>query len=247
MKKPDYAEFTNPKLARVYDSFNSFTEDEGFWLNIVKKNGVKNIVDLGCGTGLLTCELAKLGYKTIGIDPASPMIEIAQKKLYGDKAEWIIGSTEKLEENANDLVIMTSHVSQFFTTQEEWIKALEDIYNALKPGGYILFDSKNPALKPWTKWNRVNSSRTLNTPEGEVESWTELVSFRDNKVRCEIHYLFNDTQEKLISDMELIYRIESEVIKDLEVAGFKIEETYGNWDGSEIAEDSPELIFLARK
>jgi ubiquinone/menaquinone biosynthesis C-methylase UbiE len=87
MKKPDYAEFTNPKLARVYDSFNSFTEDEGFWLNIVKKNGVKNIVDLGCGTGLLTCELAKLGYKTIGIDPASPMIEIAQKKLYGDKAE----------------------------------------------------------------------------------------------------------------------------------------------------------------
>ena len=248
MSNPDYAEFGNPRLAKIYDSFNFLTDDESFWLKIVKELPIESVVDLGCGTGLLTTKLAKLGYKTIGIEPAPSMLKLAKEKPHADLVEWIEGSYEKLAEEKADLVIMTSHVAQFFLDESVWLAAVQRIYESLKPGGYIFFDSKNSSLEPWTKWTRELSSKIANTPLGEVESWVELKQINDNRVQYEIHYLFLDNQEKLISKNELVYRTQSELMRDLENASFRIEKVYGNWDASAFDEkSSPEMIFLAEK
>jgi ubiquinone/menaquinone biosynthesis C-methylase UbiE len=243
----DYAEFNNPRLAKIYDSFNALTDDETFWLKKIESLHVTNISDLGCGTGLLTCKLAGFGYNITGIDPASSMLEVAKNKLYADKVKWRKGSSEQLEKNSNDLVVMTSHVAQFFVKNYEWNKSLKDIYDSLKPGAYLLFDSKNPLLKPWKKWNKEESYRILQSSEGKVESWIELISIKGNKVQFKIHYLFIDTQEKMVSNMELVYRSKNQLIKDLEQNGFELQKTYGNWDGRNLDENSPEMIFLAKK
>lgn len=52
--KPDYAELNNAKLVK------SLEEDEDFYLNLVNSLQIKNIADLGCVTGLITCQLVKL-------------------------------------------------------------------------------------------------------------------------------------------------------------------------------------------
>ncbi len=247
MTKPDYAEFDNPRLARVYDSFNSLTEDGVFWLAKIKELGVQRIIDVGCGTGLLTCELAQLGYTVVGVEPARAMLDLAQEKEGGKKVTWLLGSTEQLQGQKADMVIMTSHVAQFFVSSEKWDEALKNMYDALEEGGVILFDSKNPLSAPWKNWSKEKTKRTRTTPEGEVMFWIDAPVVNGNQVEYELHYLFSKDSEELVSKNTLVYRSKDEIMEDLQTVGFQVENVYGNWNGDEYSEDSEEMIFLAKK
>jgi SAM-dependent methyltransferase len=55
--------------------------------------GAALIVDVGCGTGLITCELAREGYRVIGVDPAPAMLRVARQRPFGDRVRWIEGDT----------------------------------------------------------------------------------------------------------------------------------------------------------
>jgi ubiquinone/menaquinone biosynthesis C-methylase UbiE len=247
MTKTDYSEFNHPKLANVYDSFNALTDDKHFWLNTIKGLGVKNIVDLGCGTGLLTSELAGLGHHTVGIDPSQAMLEVAKQKENAKKIEWRLGSAEQLTKEETDLVIMTSHVAQFFLDDKEWIAALRRINVALTGGGYVLFDSKNPMNAPWERWSKKEAYKMRSTPEGDVEFWIESPIIDGKYVEHELHYLFLKDQEKLVSRNKLVYRSKEELLENLQNSGFEVEKIYGDWDGSHFEENSEEMIFLAKK
>jgi 2-polyprenyl-3-methyl-5-hydroxy-6-metoxy-1,4-benzoquinol methylase len=50
------------------------------------------IVDIGCGTGLLTCELAMRGYDVVGIDPWDAMLAVARSRPGGERVTWIDGN-----------------------------------------------------------------------------------------------------------------------------------------------------------
>jgi trans-aconitate methyltransferase len=67
--------------ADIYDEKLSFVSELGKSLiqMLGPKQGEK-ILDLGCGTGDLTNEIAKLGAEVVGIDASSHMIEKARKK-----------------------------------------------------------------------------------------------------------------------------------------------------------------------
>ncbi len=247
MAKPDYAEFDNPKLTRIYDSFNALTQDEVFWLNKIKELGVQSIIDFGCGTGLLTCKLAERGYETVGIEPAQAMMSLAKQKPCADKVKWLLGSSERLEGQKSDLVIMTSHVAQFFLDDEKWHELLRQIHTTLNPGGYIFFDSKNPLSKPWEKWSEAETKQIKSTPEGDVEFWIDNPIVDGNQVEYELHYLFLKDGDRLVSKNRLIYRSKSELAENLKAAGFKVEKIHGDWGGSDFKESDSEMIFLAKR
>ena len=72
--------FSNPKLASIYDYFDGERTDLENYLRLIDELKPNNIVDLGCGTGVLAIELAKRGYKVTGIDPAEASIDVAKAK-----------------------------------------------------------------------------------------------------------------------------------------------------------------------
>ena len=57
---PIFREFSDPRLVAVYDTVNPIAEYETFYLDLAAKLSASSIIDIGCGTGLLTCSWARL-------------------------------------------------------------------------------------------------------------------------------------------------------------------------------------------
>ena len=251
---PDLNEFYDPRLVAIYDTVNPIAEYETFYLDLASKLSASSVIDMGCGTGLLTCELAKRGHRLIGVEPSKAMLEVARRRACGERVEWIEGDARGLGELQADLAIMTGHVAQFFLDDEDWHSALIAIRKALRPGGHIAFESRNPLVQPWADqeiedhvdWPSHTARRRVDDPEaGRIEWWTEILEAKNGRVRTAIHYLFTHSGEELVSTNELRFRTRAELGRSLSDAGFSVESVFGDWDGRSADPASRELIFVA--
>lgn len=240
-------EFTNANLVTIYDALNPIDDKIDFFTELAHKLQVEKIIDFGCGTGLLSHELVRHGHAVIGVEPAAGMVEQAKQK-YGDSAEWIVGGYEKLNsEMRADMTILTGHVAQFFLEDVEWDNALHAIHTATKPGGYLIFESRNPLIEPFTTWpDSANHETIVNTPLGAVEWWCENLVYANRYATYQLHYLFTKTGEEVISTNKLRFRTYDELQTSLEDNGFTIERVYGSWDKILFEPQSSEMIFIAK-
>ena len=105
--------------------------------------GIKKIINYGCGTGRHELELSDLGYQCTGIDMSSLMIEIAQKNA-GEAGMDIDFSVEDIRtydpEGTYDAVISLFHVMSYQNSNQDILAAFRAARRALEPGGIFLFD-----------------------------------------------------------------------------------------------------------
>lgn len=236
------------ELADVYDTINPLSKDGKFWIEQIEKLTPQTIIDFGCGTGLLTCDLAERGYAMIGIDPAAPMVDVARAKNCNGDIEWIAGGYEEIVGKKADLFLMTSHVAQFFLKDEDWRQMIQNAYNALNPNGYILFDSRRTMEGVFESWPQKESPHKVVDPnKGEIQYWVEVLEKTQNTAKYELHYYFTQTGNTIISTDTLIFRTKEEIEQVLSDIGFNMRATYGNWDTSPYTDTSPEMIFLAQR
>ncbi len=124
--------------AEIYDSAKSPQTDAG--MELVAMANVKagdSVLDIGCGTGRLTCELARLAHngKVIGIDPSPEMVSKAREITASfDNISLMQTPAQKIDfKNEFDIVYSNSAL--------QWIKEQEDViartYKALSPNGRI--------------------------------------------------------------------------------------------------------------
>lgn len=241
------AEFTDPRLVAIYDTVNPYAPDAqpGFYAQLAAEVGAASIIDLGCGTGLITCELARLGYRLTGVDPAPAMLDIARHRPYGEHVHWIDGDAGRLGPLDADLAIMSGHVAQFFLTDESWLEALTALHGALRPGGRLAFESRNPGAREWEGWTRDARVRADDPTAGRVDTWSEVHDVSDGIVSYLIHYAFAATGEELVSRARLRFRTLAELTRSLADAGFAVERVYGDWDRRAAGPTTPELIVVA--
>jgi hypothetical protein len=142
---------------------------------------------------------------------------------------------------------MTGNVAQVFLEEAAWDRTLHDIQAALHSGGYLAFESRNPADQAWERWNRQATFQVRITPHGPVEEGLELVSVGEGKVRFEGHNLFRDTGELLVVKGELRFRSEQQLTASLIRRGFTIEHTYGDWQRWPVSNASRVMVFVARR
>jgi hypothetical protein len=148
---------------------------------------------------------------------------------------------------AADLVLMTSNVAQVFLDDAEWNTTLRHIHDALRPGGHLAFESRNPADHGWERWNPETTFARLETPQGPVESWLEVIGVGNGRIHFQGHNVFKNTGEVLVVDSELRFRSHAEISSSLGNAGFTIEHVYGDWEQSPFVNTSRMMIFVARR
>src|SRR5258708_37804418 len=63
--------YTDPGLVELYDIDNPRGADADFYVQLAADLAAHRILDLGCGTRLLTRQLAVSGRQGVGVDPAA--------------------------------------------------------------------------------------------------------------------------------------------------------------------------------
>ncbi|MBN9103391.1 MAG: class I SAM-dependent methyltransferase [Propionibacteriaceae bacterium] len=171
---PD-AIFDDPRLAALYDLFDPDRGDLDAYLSIVEEFDAQQILDVGCGTGVFALMLAERGREVTGVDPAAASVDIARSKPGADKVRFVLGDATTLPPLQVDLATMTGNVAQVFLTDTEWTHTLAGIHRALRPGGRLVFESRDPARRVWEEWIRDWTPKRLELAGGGVvESWAKV-------------------------------------------------------------------------
>lgn len=235
--------FAHPRLAQVYDATEGDREDLAAYLALADELGARRVLDVGCGTGVLALLLAERGIEVIGVDPAQASLDAARVKPGAERVQWIHGDATALPPMQVDLVTMTGNVAQAIVEPQMWMDSLRGVFGALRPGGHLVFESRDPAFREWSEWTRAGTYTVDEVPGvGMVERWFELTDVSLPLVSFRGTWVFVSDGAELTSDSTLRFRERSEVEKALMGLGYVVEEVREAPDRL-----GREFVFVARR
>ena len=235
--------FAERRLVQIYDPLDPDRSDLDAYASMAHEIGAHRVLDIGCGTGTFACLLANQGFDVIAVDPAAASLEVARAKPGADRVHWVLGYATDLPLLHVDLVTMTANVAQVFLTDEDWASTLLAAHAALRPGGRLVFETRDPAAKAWLEWTHDRShKRTIIPGIGEVETWVDLVDVSGNLVSFRWTFVFLSDGTRLTSDSTLRFRHRDELTASLTAAGYLVSEVRQ-------APDPPgrEMVFIAQR
>ncbi|WP_269931456.1 class I SAM-dependent methyltransferase [Aminobacter sp. HY435] len=237
--------YHDPRLAAVYDALNPLGDDSAFYLEMAGAEP-RTILDMGCGTGLLTTALAARGHLVTGADPAAAMLDIARQRPHGDRVKWIESDAARLDLEARfDLIVMTGHVFQVFLSDEAISAALGNLRRHLAPDGRLIFETRNPARRQWLQWTPEATRRRLDIAGvGSVDVHYEVTAMDGQMVSYASHFRFGNG-DAVIAPSTLRFVEPAQLATALAGAGFGEVAWYGDWDRSPLLAMSAEIIVVA--
>lgn len=134
------------RFAFIYDSLMSDIAYEKYakWVQASAPiSAGKRLVDIGCGTGVLSVQFAKAGYDVIGVDLSESMLTIAQSRSLeqGMDISYVCQSMSELDGmDEVDVAVIAIDSINYLETFEEVKQTLERIFEALTPNGQLFFD-----------------------------------------------------------------------------------------------------------
>lgn len=234
--------FADPRLAPLYDVFDSDRRDLDAYLAMAEEFGARRVLDVGCGTGVFALLLADRGYEVVGVDPAAASLDVARAKPSADKVRFLFGNATTLPPLQADLATMTGNVAQVFLTDDDWAATLNGIHRALRPGGRLVFETRDPGRRAWEDWIRDWSPQRVALPDGTVvESSSTVTRVEPPFVTFDARITLSDGAV-LTSSSTLRFREREEIESSLAEAGFRTDEVRE-------APDRPglEFVFVATR
>lgn len=245
---------TYHEFAKYYDliySQKTYEKECDFLENIFRKNKVKNVLDVCCGTGTHAIILTKRGYALTGIDISGEMLKIAKEKCEKEKLKIRFYRQDmrniNLKENFDAAICMFTSFNHILT-EGDARQTLFSIKNLLKRNGVLILDLLNPEyLSQLTQFppqiRKLEDGKIIRSVR--IENYPEIL-----RAKWHFSYLIRE-KDKVITESESInlkfYRKE-EIIKILTTCGFKISDVYGDFTLKEkLNNKSKRMILVAKK
>lgn len=242
-------------LAGCYDEF---TTDVGYsaWADYIeahfRRRGLpgKTVLDLACGTGSLTRELAQRGYEMIGVDLSPEMLAEAAEKnqdVDGIPPIFLCQSMDKLDLYGTiDACVCCLDSVNYVTDPKKLQKAFERVYLFLMPGGLFLFDINTPE-----KLQGLDGQVFLDETEGAYCVWRAEYSKRSRICSYFMDIFRLDEESGLWERGEELHRERSyepqELVEYLTQAGFQDIRQFGNLKMRAPKPGEDRIFFTARK
>lgn len=238
--------YRDEQLVELYDTDNAARNDHQYYRALADAVQAKKIIDFGCGTGLLTRALATQTRVVIGIDPSPTMLGYARRQPGAETVIWVDGDATAIGASSDVDLAVSSGNTMMHLSPEAYPSALESLAAALRPGGVISFESRNPSARAWTQWTRSATYTERETPFGHLCEWIEVTDMDNGRVAFDAHNEFQDGRDAVYTSV-LYFRGEEEITADLRRAGFNDIRVCGGWHNETVADHSPVLVFQARK
>ena len=122
-----------------------------------------------------------------------------------------------------DLAVMTGNAAQVFLADEDWAQVLQAIRAALRPGGYLVFETRRPARRAWQDWAAEPGPVTLDVPgSGPVERRLQVTAVDLPLVSFRYTYTFLADGTVITSDSTLRFRGREELEQSLAAHGYRV-------------------------
>jgi ubiquinone/menaquinone biosynthesis C-methylase UbiE len=236
-------DYHNPQIAEIYDLVNPWAQDNDLYLSLA---GVRpcSVLDLGCGTGTLSCALAESGHRVTGVDPSAAMLAVARRKPHAENVEWVESSAQSYRSDRRfDLIVMTGHAFQVLLTDSETLAVLQTMREHLKKGGRVAFETRNPRAN-WAAGWAARPPLVHTSPSGQFVETLEITGEDGEFISFETSYRF--PHATLTTNSTLRFPSREHVESLISRSGLAVHDVFGDWNaGAFEPERSREIIFIA--
>ena len=246
----DYTAATyGDKIAEVYDRMYPMRADVGPSVDaLANLSGSGPALELGIGTGRIAIPLAAHGVEVHGIDASEAIVAKMRAKPGGDDIPVTIGDFSEFSISDDgqpkkfSLVYVVFNTLFQATSQEAQVQCFRSVAAHLTDDGIFLVEAFVP--------DQTRFTRNQNISAGRVES--DLVSIdisRHDPVRQLVHsqHVFIGETGINLYPVQVRYSWHSELDLMAQLAGMRLRERWGDWDGSPFTASSEYHISIYRK
>lgn len=243
-------------FAEVYDQFMDnvpYREWADFLQEILQKEGISDglVLDLGCGTGSMTEELAGRGYDIIGVDNSEDMLEIAMEKRQesGHDILYLLQDMQEFELYGTvRAVVSVCDSVNYVTEKEELEQVFRLVNNYLDPGGIFVFDFNTEY-----KYREVLGDRTIaENREDSSFIWDNYYYEEEHMNEYELTLFIQETDQKELyhkyqeTHFQRAYTLE-EIRELLEKSGLRFVAAYEDYTKEAPGKGSERICVVARE
>lgn len=208
------------------------------------------VLDLACGTGTLTCEMARRGYEMIGVDLSPDMLSQAAEKAVPDNVippMFLCQSMDKLDLFGTiDACVCCLDSVNYVTDPRKLRRAFERVHLFLMPGGLFIFD-----INTMDKLSAMDGQIFLDENEDTYCVWRTEYSSRRRICSYYMDIFTYDDQSGLWQRGEELHEERAYLPEELEEflrsAGFRDIRQYGNRKLRKPLPGEERIFFVARK
>jgi SAM-dependent methyltransferase len=201
------------------------------------------ILDLACGSGRHSIELARRGYRVTGIDLSSELLAVARTKAQEENltVDFIRADmrTPPFQNRFGTVINMFTSFG-YFEKEEDNAAIMAAIERVLKPGGWFLIDyiNRDQALRELVPEDRKRINGKL------VTQWRRF----DPVTKRLVKTIRIEHEGEINTFFESVRLYSAEAMKAMaESAGLTVNNIYGAIDGRPVSAKAPRVVLVGRK